>query len=240
MYILEINFEMLGPTCYVRANEKNGTWDEIFDPAHATKFSSKKKAREWADRETTMAEYISVIQESEAKAKFNAWYDNGMIRRTLSLVDNSFSRPYNGEDKYKILEWQWEHTTSEEDRVRFEDYKTWPDLYQVFNHLHGFVSYSDEEGNPFHSVEIYTSKDGVYEDFKTELDLVIDRLNHFDNEGNLIIDVFDHYLSEGGNTVFLVAMRDGKWRIDSHYGHDFGPTTLKKCFEYIRKNRYYK
>lgn len=82
-------------------------------------------------------------------------------------------------------------------------------------------------------------KDGNFEDFQRELNMVMDKITYKDEDGFLVMPIFDHFLSEHGNSVSLFIHPEtkqvkvgGRWRKE-----DF--SSLKEAFNYLRRERYY-
>lgn len=223
---------------YVRCGEYS--WEEILSPHVATEFKSESLAIEWSKENTTFGEYAVALDPQPEKEKFDEWVKNGMVRRKFDIVDKKLSRKYNNETPEEILAW-WIAKWEDKSGVRYEDYKTWPKLNSVFKHLSDCVSYYSKgySGPLLHSFSVFTGRDGKFEDFKKELDLILPHITHLNDNGDKLIDVFDHYLSESGNSVKLVAHKNGKFSVEGRYDTPIKNSDLEKCFEYLRQERYY-
>lgn len=239
-YIISLFKGFAGQGYYVRDN-KNGTWDEIYDPRQATPFASKMAANDWVKTKTTFAENATIEVAATEIENFEKWLATGGLRRSFTIVDLGFSRKYKNETPEEVLEWRWEcKTKRDEQEVRYEDYRTWPELYTVFKHLwsvSGFYADSKREKINW-TFEIRVEKTSKFDEFKKELDLVIDRVMP-NADGEKQFPVFDHYLSEGGNKVSLILTQDGKWELEGRYGSNREFKDLEDAFAYLCRERYY-
>lgn len=236
-YILAHKFGE-GVLYYVRVNQDS--WDETYSPHFASVFQTEQLALEWSKSNTNFGEYAVALETQPEKDKFDEWVKGGMVRRHFELVDKKLSREYNGESPEDVLAW-WISIRGNDGTIRNEDYRTWPKIYSVFKHLFDCVSYySKDNSGPFlHSFSVYTRRDGKFEDFEKELGLVLPHITHLNDDGDKVIDVFDHYLSEGGNSVSLLAHKNGKFSVEGRYEKPVKNTSLKECFEYLKRERYY-
>jgi len=233
-YIVSLNF---GESRYYVCFNQDGSYNESYSPVNASQFESKKEAINWAKNKTTFGEYAVAVPFDEEKQKFDSWVANGMIRRSFPAIDRNLSRKYNPEkdDKFAVLDWRYKYATKvNECQIHFEDYETWPELYGVFSHLWGVESYNDNTI----SFSICAARNSKFETFKTELDLVIDKVTHAKNE-NKVLRIFDHFCGEGGNFSYLVQQKNGKWAVTGSYSKYVENATLEECFKYIKKYRYY-
>ncbi|MCP3699159.1 MAG: hypothetical protein GY920_11475 [Aliivibrio sp.] len=221
-----------GLVCYVKlSDEKN--FNETYNPWYATKFSSKKEAKDWIDMYSPLEDDSTVVAYKKEYDRFKEWCDKGMIKRSIECIDPSISRPYNDEKLEDVIDW-W--IRSNGSYIKEEHYKTWPKLLSIACHLVD-VEFFREDGVSF---QIKTSRDGDFKVFEKELELVIDRVTRIDERGFLIFSVFDHYLSEGGNSVcLLIHPKTKEVEISGRYEGVIEFTSLKKAFKYLKKNRYY-
>lgn len=218
---------------YVRVNPTD--WDELYNPHFATLFASEKDANNWVKKNTTFAEYAKAVDSEESIKKYNEWIDKGSIRRSFALVDNTLSRKYNGESAEDVLKWR---LTVEPDSIRYEDYATWPNLHQKFNNLFQIERYHrGKDEKTLISLSIFFRKTAKFKVFRKELDLVLPSVTLIE-DGYKIFSVFDHFLSEGGNSVKLFYKADNDCEVRGRYCNTI-KGTLKDCFDYLVKNRYY-
>lgn len=219
---------------YLRVNQSN--WDEIFDPTFATSFKTKKEAKQWMKTNTTMSEHAQVVNAKTAIKNYTDFMKNGGIRRSFDFVNNDLSRPYKKESPEEILNW---HLTIDPDELRFEDYCTWPNLYERFEHLWAVERYhNDDFTDTFSSVSLRFKKSSKYDVFKKELNLVLPHVTLVDKKGYKIFSVFDHFLAEGGNVVSLFYKTDDDCYISGRWVDKFSGT-LEKCFTYLKTKRSY-
>jgi len=202
-YILAHKFGDADPY-YIQLSDTH--WEESLCPYVATEFKSAVAATKWSKENTTFGEYAVALEPQPEKEKFDEWVKNGMVRRRFDILNKKLSRKYNGETPEEVLAWRIS-VREDVDAIRYEDYKTWPDLYSVFKHLFNCSSYysKGEVGKLQHSFSVYTRRDGKLDDFEKELNLILPHVTYLDDDGGKMINVFDHYLSEGGNSMSLVA-----------------------------------
>lgn len=224
---------------YVRIGQTS--WDEILDPRQATLFSSEKEALDWDKNNTTFSEHMLIQNAEKAIKDFEEKLSKGWVRRTINLVDNNFSRPYNNESPEEILKWQIRaKKLKDDDSIRSEDYKTWPSLYEVFNYLFSVVAYWNEDDTDISvSVDIAVRpKKADFETFKKELLLALPYITKIE-KGYKVIDIFDDGLCADGGAYFYYKNSSDCY-IEEWGGnnkHKFH--SLDSCFEWWKKNRPY-
>lgn len=219
---------------YLRVNQAN--WDEIHNPHFATSFDAKKEANEWLKKNTTLSEYAKAVSAEEAIKKYDEWMKDGGIRRSFDFVNNVLSRKYNNESAEDVLEWR---LTVEPDSIRYEDYATWPDLRDKFEHLWDVERYhNDDYTEKFLSVQLYFKPDSKYKTFKKEFGLVLPHVTRLSEDGYKTFSVFDHFLSEGGDYVELFYKTENDCYVSGRWS-DKVRGSLKECFEYLKTERYY-
>lgn len=224
---------------YVRINELNthwtATWDEIYNPHFATAFKSMAEARKWLLKNTNLIEYAVPVLQDEALEKYDKWMNAGSVRRTINFIDNNLSRKYNNESAEDVLAWR---LAIEPDKMRFADYKSWPDLHQKFQNLFSVQTFHNEEyTEKFTSVELYFKKSANFEIFTKELNLVLPKITRI-KDGYKIFNVFDRFLSEGGDSVTFCYRSDEDCMIDGRWSTRI-KGSLRTCFDYLIKERYY-
>lgn len=238
-YIVKINNPFIGDG-YYRFDEKSWTFVIVLDPNSATVFNDKNAALAWM-RENTAEDkdQYRVVEFGKAVTKWEKWLKSGAVFSSKRpLRDQKFSRKYNDDAPEVVLDWHWLRYENE-NAIKYEDYKTWPDLFQVFKHLCDVSAFENEAGGFFKTVEIYVNQDSNFETFASELNLVYDRITFLDDDGFKVMPVFDRYLSEGGNKAYLKG-KDGYWKVVIRDYKIAVEGTLKDCFDYLRKHRYYK
>jgi len=228
MYIAGLSF--FEDTYFIRVNE-DGSWDEVYNPNAATEFKRKIDAKEWVANNTTFCEYGVAIDRKEAIDKFDAWVERGMVRRSFQALTN-LSRKYNGEPREEILQWRFDSFFED---IKQEDYKSWPELSEIFDCLSAVDGYGDESL----TVSMHVNKDTRFETFKNELDLVLDRITYKTDDGDICIRILDRFLSENGNSAWFYINIDGTYSIEERYGEGIERVSLKKAFNYWKKYRYY-
>src|SRR5690606_33606784 len=122
--------------------------------------------------------------------------------------------------------------------VRQEDYNTWPELWEVFDHIRSIDSYMDKTTTFSMSIS-RQCKD--FSGFKKELKLILPYITKEEN-GYKIINVFDHYLCENGDVVYFRYKDDDDCFIKrSHYSWVADPdkNTIDSVLEWWRDHRWY-
>lgn len=232
---------------YCRLNEQDNVMELIWNPDYATKFSSKQKAKDFINKyipQNGISAREKIVLLKGAKTKFNKWVktiQTGGILNTYN-IKSFLSKPYQGENKYKVLQWWIDiHKDDTIDLIDYKHYETWPNLYELFDHIFNVQEYCDTEdySKKYLSFSIRVNKNSRYQTFKKEIDLILPHITFIDDKNSKIIDIFDRYLSEGGNSVYLHAHTDGKFSVKGRYNTIIEKTILKKCFEYLKRERYY-
>jgi hypothetical protein len=217
------------------------TFDEVYDPKFATQFKTKKEAQQWIDVSSSMKKYSKVVNFEENVQKYEEWVKRGTVRRTLSCINRTVSRKYNNETLEEVIEW-WIYQKNNDNEIDYDDYKTWPQLYSISKHLWDIEAYhSDDYEELYISFEIYTRQDGNYDEFQSELNMILDKVTYKNEDGYLVLRIFDHYLSEYGNTVYLLIHPETQQvKIEGRYSYDNQEfSSLEKAFNYMKKERYY-
>lgn len=239
-YILALDFEQ-DVLYYIRCNDDD-SYDECYSPMQATEFMDSESALKWGYNNTTFGEYIKAIPTVEAHTNFQEWFRQGMLRRHFSALDKKISRKYNKDkdDKYAVLEWRYQSKKADDD-IRYEDYKTWPHLHELFECLFSWEQYCKENdySQKEITIQICVNKTTTFKVFEEELKLVLDKITRKDEQGSLIIPIFDHYLSEYGNSANLLSHEDGTWSVYIRHEPLVKKRSLETCFNYIQEYRYY-
>jgi len=207
-------------------------WDEILSPVDATRFKTKMDAVNWSKKNTTFGEYAKAAVLKEEVADFLENLNLGLIRRSFKSL-SKYSRPYDGESPEEILEW----AVNKDEEIRYEDYKTWPTLYNVFEHIHEVEKCQD--GSKSFSLSVNRNSD--INTFKKELNLVLPYCSRFSDGSKKIkiFSVFDHYLCEGGNFVNFYYQNDNTCFIIDRFDNILGGQNIETVFEYWKRERYY-
>ena len=224
-----------GPDRYLRDGDTSLLL--TYDPEKATEFQSRNDALLFLHQETDIEErHCTIIPKSPATKAFKHWISNGYLCGSRVRRDKARSRKYNGESKEVVLDWRIAHALNE-NGVRYEDYLTWPHLYECWTNLHsiGKRSDTDEVG-----ITISVSKTDTFEVFEQEITYALQRIPYVNRDGKQELSIFDHFLSEGGNCVSLVVEGEGQFSICNGWGGTvMEKTTLKKAFNYLKEHRWY-
>lgn len=235
MYVLGHCFNIDAPdeADYYLCITDDGKCYEVYDFYSATVFRTAKDAIDWSKENTTFADHAIAVKFEKEKERFDKWAQEGMIRREIPIVDKEMSRTYNNESPKQVLEWHIAKNTTGEFRVRYEDYKTWPDLYTCFEHLWSVKGRRKE----LLTVEMAVKSDAVFETFKTELKLALTYIT-CKEDGAFVIPIFDHHCGAGGNFVDFYYKSDDNCWIEGRFDTVF-EGNLRECFEYWKKERFY-
>ena len=224
-FILSHDFN--GNIYYVRVRQDG--WDEVYNPGVATEFKTKKEAVDWSRENTTFGEYAVGLSKDKEVEKFKEWSELGMIRREFKLLDKTISRKYNNESNLEVLEWHLNKT----DEIRFEDYKTWPNLYSVFSNLWDVETYQDKTL----SFSMYVRPDSTFDKFKEELELVLQHITRLE-DGYKVISVFDRFCGAGGNFATFEYKSDDDCKLCSRW-NEITTGNLQEVFKVWKEDRYY-
>ena len=232
MYVIKIDFKSDRPY-YIKIDPDSA--QQCYSPAVATVFGSKEDAMQWVHKNTSLSEYTSGVLLTEAMADFESWLNTGGYRCEITLIDNKYSRKYNNESKENVVDWLiWFKQNS--NKVRYEDYATWPKLYELFNHIWELLRYEDNTLG----FRMFIRSDSNLESFKNEIEYVLSKTTHRNKQSEKEIGIFDHYLSEHGNSVKISTDDSGlNFIVRSAYGSEKMKGTLDKIFNYLKSERYY-
>jgi hypothetical protein len=209
---------------------------ELYNPAEATQFDSEEDAINFAEQKTSMGEYAQAISCEEAYENWEKFTSPSNVRRNFKKVDPSFSRVYDPskDSALDVLKMRIKMHEND-DNVRFEDYKTWPYLNSVYEHIFNTVFFMD--GSMSFSMSISKNKPFEIDKFKEELNVILPFIT-LKNDEYFKIEIFDHYLSEGGNSCSFFYKNDDDCYIEGKYFDKVGDN-LKQCLAYWQRERYY-
>lgn len=94
-YILELAFWSDALPYYIETCPSLDTFNEVFNPVFATTFKTKKDALKWAQTNTDLLDYITVVNAATAITQYNEWSNKGTIRCQVNKINRTYSRPYN-------------------------------------------------------------------------------------------------------------------------------------------------
>lgn len=237
-YVIQMKFLEEQPY-YVKINDGEDSFSEIYCPNYATVFSSKKAATEWYKENSTFDEYMSVVELQDAIEKWADWVAGGTVRRVLPIVDKSFNVPYD-KDKHTpldVLKFNF-HIAENESTVKQEIYNSWPTSYMtelgVFKFIYDVKSYySSCHTELYHTIEVAVKRHvRDFATFKKELELALPFCTYRDTIGRYVIHVNN---PNWRTTVELFVGTDLKTaKVEAGYGEFAG--TLEECYEHVREN----
>jgi len=224
------DFTLLGYEYFAKGNgEIIGT----HNPHKAEPFKTKKEAEEFLKLFA-----MDDAKVDEAEKHFKKFEKCDYVYRKIPMLNPEVDIPYNFHTPDEIIEW-WKRVKVLPDKsVSFENYKTWPNLYSVTNHLWDIVSYySRDYKELYYSCTIFTKKEGTFESFILDFKKIVDFCTFVDKNGYKVFQIFDKDLSENGTRYFLYKTDDdckieeSRWTV-----HEGG---IKKCFEIMHRNFWY-
>jgi len=235
MYLIALKFN--DSVYYIRCS--TDFWEEVYDPSFATPFQTKKEALNWGKTNTTFGEYIIAVESIEELKKYRKWVAEGTVRRKFDIVDKTLSKKYENEGPLEVLNW-WVQVRKAENSVRFEDFNTWPQLYEVFQHVHScgntFV-YNDPKQTGKLAFNLLVRKNSSFDKFKEELNIILP-FHAYEEKEWKVFPIFDYYCAEGGNTVRLFYRNENECKVCSRFS-DSIKGNLLDCFNYLQEFRYY-
>lgn len=235
MYIIKHKFGMDGDICYYLKIEDK-VYHECYNINEATQFVSAEEAKKWIKINSTMDEYSKVVLFDREKKKFDKWWSGGSIRRTLEIIDKTYSRKYNGENGKELIDWWFNHDGN---NIKYEHYATWPKLYDKFNYIFDssfYINHDTNEVTKTVSVRFYKNTSNL-ESFIDELNLVLPFIT-LKEKDCIVVDVFDYHLSEHGDSCSLIIHSDGDWSVKGRF-YNQKKSKPKKIFDALCKDRYY-
>lgn len=211
------------------------------NPAFAKQFLSEEEARNfialnWVPFENKTVE-LCVVELDCAIHDYHELTRTGMKTDFFRpFKDHKRSRPYDGEDSSDILKWWMEYHKNIFNRsIAYEDLRTWPKLYSVFEHIFGVVNVDGEL-----TIEMRVNSDSNFQTFKKELELALPYITLKD-EGDKVIHVVDYRLCVGGrHPNFYIRSIDGECYFEDHPSIRAEIAdicgNLKTVFEYWRQH----
>lgn len=217
--------------------DREGLVEEINDLEAATKFKTKKAAKEVINS-TTFAKYCSIKKLSEVLPEFLTWKEQGMVRREIPKI-TSMSQKYDGEGLEEVIAFHKYHKDHEQ-KVRYEDWRTWPNVGHFLECFYDMERYnSADHTKTMDSFKVKVERTAEYETFEKELKILLPHITYIDDDRFAVMSIFDYELSEYESRYFLYNIDKDEHRIKNHYDNILFTGTLKECFEEIRTRYYY-
>lgn len=161
--------------------------------------------------------------------------------RTLEPINDTYNIQYdkNKQSKYDVLKWWLTVQRLPESTISHKVYSSYPSLYSLFSYLWQKQTYNTLDYKSFYyTVEIKTSKSGIYEEFVKEFDLVKDEVTYLDDDKYKIFPIFEHNLHEGG-VSYTLRYKTLQDCIISSGRSELTKGSLKECFEYMKRDLWY-
>ena len=210
------------------------TFYEVYDPRNATQFEIKKEAQQWIDVSSSMKKYSRVVDFDESVRDYEDWVNGGTVRRALACINRIMSRKYNNDPLEEVIDW-WVYAVNNSDSIDRDDYRTWPDLFEISKHLGSVQSYlSKDNKERYITFEIYTRKNGDFGDFQRELNMVIDKVTYKDEGGFLILPIMSEW---GYCDSLLINPATGRVKVEEECDKNEFPS-LEDAFNYMKEVLY--
>lgn len=248
MYLIAFKYYYNDQPIYI-INDLDQSYSIGYDPRKALAFPTRKEANWWANDNIVDQDNLRVIKRSVAFSDFEKWLSTGLVIHEHEKINRNLSYQYNPEihDRIHVLEWHW--ATAEpkiSSAIKSKDYHSWPRLYTLFEHLWSLVSYDDLENETlYHTFQICTERDGDFDTFKSELDLVVDRITYEEQIDGVTykrLPIFDHGLNEYDSSALFYNPNADRHIIKSvRYSYQAPKHigTLESCFKYLKTHLYY-
>jgi len=235
-----ISFDYQNDLPYYLQQTLENKYNEIYNPHFAAKFDSVESAKEWGRIHMRDMEYTKIVCESDAIEEWQKFTTGSIVRRVIPLVDLVVSLKYDAsihtpDDVLKM------RTRSDEQQMRYEDSQTWPQLYNVFEHIFDKGRYMDDEKpNQFvYSFTLKFKRNSNLTTFKNELLKILNKVT-YKSDGYKVFDVIDHDLNENRSGVNFHYKTYNDCRIVSTFGdRTIVKGSLKEMFDYLCKHHYY-
>lgn len=205
---------------------------ETYSPIVATGFETKAEAEEYVTKNTEWKPYADIVERTKKMVDdFNEW-SVLMQRRKIEKIDRTgkydFDPAKHGRDG--VFDFWLNH--QEQPNIPIESYRTWPELSEYFKNLYGVRRVSD---NGYY-IECWFKPGDDYHTFEKEMTYLFDHIPCRE----IIIKVFDRFLCEGGDSVKITVNRQlTDIKVSGRYVSTTTYRTLKDCFDYLVKERYY-
>jgi hypothetical protein len=205
------------------------------DPSRATAFSTKKEAEE----KSKLIKFKTAVTELDPQVK--KFERTTFKYREMPILNPKFTTPYDAKTmtRLDVLGWWKKIQRANELEYSSEVYGTYPQIWSLFDYLWDKASYwSKGYKELYHSFQVRTKKDGDYDKFKEELDLVLDDVTYMDGDYK-VLPIFDHELSSWETRSLLYKSEDDCKIISGRFGDEKIKGTLKECFDMMRYQFYY-
>lgn len=227
---------------FVRYEDGADTWDVVTNLFIATRFGTKEEALA-AIEKFDSRDITKPTEYEDARVKFDKWIIDGAVVLQYESKNLELSRKYNPDidTREDVLKWRFQ-ALAHGGIISYEDYKTWPELYSIYEHIHStarFISY-DGSDEVMQTVEVYVHQDSDFEKFMEELAIVIPHVTsrYDEDERFLRFPVSDRFLCENGDKVDLMYDPDtGDAEIHGRY-ETVMTGTIEEAFEYLCRYRY--
>lgn len=227
---------------YWKLDKQSNKLIGYFQPEFADVFNSKKSALEFINKYFTNRKNFEIV--SLATAQDERLYDNthGTVLGERP-IRSSLSRKYNNEPLEDIVDWYFQVKQLEDSQIDYEDYKTWPQLYNVSKCIWSISAFEPRKANKTYvSFGIFIKEDLEFSEFKKEFGMCLPYVTLLDENGNKQIDVTDYNLSENG-IVHIFAKPNGKYSMGiTRYCNtsiDEKEMTLNELFNYLKEYHLY-
>lgn len=217
--------------------DKGNMLEEIYDLYHATVYDSVHDAKNIC-ASCAYFKHFKILKYDTVKKEFDKWTAGGMVRRQLSKIDKKMSRKYNGEPLEEVIKFFIYHHANE-DKVRYQDYRTWPDLFLLSKMLMKTEKYSNRDFSEFWiTFNIAVKRDLSLSEFKQDLGLALKYATYKKN-GFYVFSIMDHELSSYECRYLYVHESEDRAQIVNHKERIKFEGSLEECFGEIKTKYYY-
>ena len=216
-------------------NEYFGYGDNVVvgyhDPHKAALFKTKKEAKAFAST------FSLDTKIGKADEHFKLFENTDYVYRQIPLIDKKLNKKYNDEKADEVIKWWINYRNAHDFQVTYDVFETWPKLYSMCKHLWDVESYHNRDySEKYHTFKIKTDRGGSFDEFKKEIDKVIDDVT-FLQDGYKKLSIIDHELSQYECRYFLYKDENDCTIASTYYTYKKG--TMKECFDYMKNHYYY-
>lgn len=200
---------------------------QTYSPIVATSFKTKKEAKDYVANNTEWKKYAKIVKRTQKMVdEFNVWLvtmQRGKIKKIDRTGKHDFDPSKHGRDEVFKFWLDDQHLPD----MSQQSYETWPELSDYFKNLYSIHRGDD---NQFH-IECWFRKGDDYHQFEKEMVYLFDQVN----EDELTISVSDMFDS----VTFTINRPLTDIKMSGRNISNQTYRTLKECFDFMVKERYY-
>lgn len=226
------DFCLTGYEYFSQVVNDNGSVSTYHDPNMATVFRTKKIAKTLSDK----LDLDTVIVNS---GDHKEMFENCTFKyREIKTIDESLNVPFNDDMSLEdVIEWNIKYRKVGERSVTQDIFDSYHfKIHDLSNHIWDLTGYNDKDYNLIVTFSVYTNRDGDFDKFKADLDLILDKVELKNEDGYLKLPIFDHELNQYEQR-FLYYKSDTDCKVGGRYDKYTG--SLNYCFDRMKKDYYY-